>query len=105
MRSDHLTKHARRHMTAKKVPGWQLEMNKLNQVAALQAPLTNANAGGTGSSFTTSSSQGDLPSMALPAGSSMTNMPLNNNSSIPPMGLPPSSMSSLSRGNVMTVSG
>lgn len=43
MRSDHLTKHARRHMTAKKVPGWQLEMNKLNQVATTMQPtaLTN----------------------------------------------------------------
>ena len=38
MRSDHLTKHARRHMTAKKVPGWQLEMNKLNQVATSMQP-------------------------------------------------------------------
>lgn len=38
MRSDHLTKHARRHMTAKKVPGWQLEMNKLNQVATGMQP-------------------------------------------------------------------
>ena len=44
MRSDHLTKHARRHLTAKKLPGWQLEMNKLNQAAAasMQLPTTNA---------------------------------------------------------------
>ena len=35
MRSDHLTKHARRHLTARKIPGWQQELNKLNEVASL----------------------------------------------------------------------
>jgi len=34
MRSDHLTKHAKRHLATKKIPGWQQELNKLNEVAA-----------------------------------------------------------------------
>ncbi len=34
MRSDHLTKHAKRHLASKKIPGWQQELNKLNEVAA-----------------------------------------------------------------------
>lgn len=33
MRSDHLTKHARRHLSAKKLPNWQMEISKLNDVA------------------------------------------------------------------------
>ncbi len=33
MRSDHLTKHAKRHFAAKKIPGWQQELNKLKEVA------------------------------------------------------------------------
>lgn len=32
MRSDHLTKHARRHMTTKKVPSWQTEVRNLNKI-------------------------------------------------------------------------
>lgn len=36
MRSDHLTKHARRHMTTKKVPGWQAEVGKLNRIACAE---------------------------------------------------------------------
>jgi krueppel-like factor 10/11 len=34
MRSDHLTKHARRHMSAKKIPNWQLEVTKLTDMAS-----------------------------------------------------------------------
>ena len=34
MRSDHLTKHAKRHLATKKIPGWQQELNKLNEFAA-----------------------------------------------------------------------
>lgn len=34
MRSDHLTKHARRHLSAKKLPNWQMEVSKLNDIAA-----------------------------------------------------------------------
>ena len=30
-------------MTAKKVPGWQLEMNKLNQVATSMQPSSSLN--------------------------------------------------------------
>lgn len=36
MRSDHLTKHARRHLTVKKVPNWQLEVSKLSSMAAAE---------------------------------------------------------------------
>ena len=65
MRSDHLTKHARRHMTAKKVPGWQLEMNKLNQVATSMQPSSLS-----------------IPSMVLAASSAATlptsSMPVNS---------------------------
>ena len=65
MRSDHLTKHARRHMTAKKVPGWQLEMNKLNQVATSMQP-----------------SSVNLPSMVMPVSNGVTlptsGMPVNS---------------------------
>lgn len=65
MRSDHLTKHARRHMTAKKVPGWQLEMNKLNQVATGMQP-----------------SSLNMPSMVLAASGAATattnTMPVNS---------------------------
>lgn len=35
MRSDHLTKHAKRHMTAKKIPGWQREINKLSEMSSV----------------------------------------------------------------------
>lgn len=38
MRSDHLTKHARRHMTTKKIPGWQAEVGKLNRIALSESP-------------------------------------------------------------------
>lgn len=33
MRSDHLTKHARRHMTTKRASSWPAETGDLNKVA------------------------------------------------------------------------
>ena len=68
MRSDHLTKHARRHMTAKKVPGWQLEMNKLNQVATTMqsGSVTVTNGGNTvNPSHPIHMSSNNLPSMVI----------------------------------------
>ena len=43
MRSDHLTKHARRHLAAKKLPLWQAEVNKLavNNVASSPSIINN----------------------------------------------------------------
>lgn len=38
MRSDHLTKHARRHMATKRVPGWQAAVSRLNRVASAEDP-------------------------------------------------------------------
>ncbi|CAG10512.1 unnamed protein product, partial [Tetraodon nigroviridis] len=38
MRSDHLTKHARRHMTTKKIPSWQADVQSLNKMAAGKTP-------------------------------------------------------------------
>uniref|UniRef100_H3DIW2 Kruppel like factor 11b n=1 Tax=Tetraodon nigroviridis TaxID=99883 RepID=H3DIW2_TETNG len=40
MRSDHLTKHARRHMTTKKIPSWQADVQSLNKMAAGKTPPT-----------------------------------------------------------------
>lgn len=38
MRSDHLTKHTRRHMTTKKMPSWQTEVGKLNRITTAEKP-------------------------------------------------------------------
>jgi krueppel-like factor 10/11 len=38
MRRDHLIKHARRHLSAKKLPNWQMEVSKLNDIALPPTP-------------------------------------------------------------------
>lgn len=38
MRSDHLTKHARRHVTTRKAPGWQAEVGRLSALASAEKP-------------------------------------------------------------------
>nr|XP_015213303.1 PREDICTED: Krueppel-like factor 10 [Lepisosteus oculatus] len=38
MRSDHLTKHARRHLASRKLPGWQVEVGQLKDFAAAPVP-------------------------------------------------------------------
>jgi krueppel-like factor 10/11 len=39
MRRDHLIKHARRHLSAKKLPNWQMEVSKLNDIALPPTPV------------------------------------------------------------------